>query len=148
EQSGCKHQSAVAMAHTLKRTGDAVAETVLTKDCKAGDAEACLSLTGLKKPLVAPVVEHHAIDAQNDDERACNAGDARHCFNAATKAMRADASRARALFDVGCRAGYPKACAQAGALFASTKAGAVDLNASLDSYAYGCSLGNKDSCTG
>ena len=144
DTAACEHASAMAMAKSVKRTGDAVAETVFTKECKAGDAEACADLQGLKKQVKRVVGAKDSI-AHDDVERACESGSARACFDAGTHAAK-DLGRARTFFDLGCKAGYPKACNAVGSLLDVGKGGPADRLGAVDAFAKGCSLGNADAC--
>jgi TPR repeat protein len=140
EQAACKHESGIAMAKSLKRNGDGLVETVLRRPCKDGDAESCFALKGLGKPAKAEIVDAtRAVAAVDETERACNAGDGRACFTAGKKASGVKQDE---LFDLGCRAGYPKACSESGAKFIAAK----DTASATEAFARGCALGNSDSC--
>ncbi len=147
----CAHESSLALAKSAKRPMDQVVSMVLGKDCKGGDREACAELAGFHKPAkaVRPGVRRIALD---DTERACeDDANAHACFKAGGRYARGaakDDDKARYFFALGCRAGYPRACAEAGLDLEKGRGGPVDKTAALDAFAKGCSLGNAAACSG
>jgi TPR repeat protein len=107
-----------------------------------------LLLAGCGPAQVSPALPSPALPSSPED--ACNAGDARSCFDlgfrfSEGRGVGKDEARAAALFTKACEGGEAQGCCNLGDLLWSRSAG-KDEAAAAAAFARGCALGLQIAC--
>lgn len=143
--SGCQ-QAGALKALEPNATSQAVAQSLFAQGCASGDEESCLALerVGLARNLRAEGAL--AVSAALDDS-CTKSGTGSACFEMAKVHDKMKAfAEARRYFDLGCRAGFARACTAMSGYLEEGKGGPVDMDAALLAIARACALGHEPTC--